>query len=921
MIEKTPETLEQFRAYIIRKVDEEKESGEKAKIAYIHQILPYLEHLTSEWGEDPKYYIDDQIQASYHSEDWEKLDIIVSDYYGVNCSSAYMSESELRKRFYFPKDILDLALQGKYDSFDEADEFFLFSKEIYSHKDDIRDIRFILITDKKCFTPDSPDKQELPDEENGLYTYHYNIQTLEKIHHLELLSEESFSNVEIDFQKNYSEKIPCLNVNFGDTEVEYSSYLGYIKGDLLAKLYKDYNTKLLEANVRVYLQNTPVNAGIMKTLTSKGNRNEKTRFFAYNNGISATAESVTLSGPDESGTCWIDKIKGLQIVNGGQTTASLFSAWNLSKKYVDGVYVQMKLTVPKDECNRRELNGKIAEYSNTQNQIKKTDFKTSDPYQVAIENLSQTTNIPRQNIHWFYERIRGLYKEKLRIFSSKEKSEKNNPVSFEDEFPSSRVITKTDLSIYYNSWNQLPHYAARGGEKNFKAFLKRIENKNGDIMIKPDVRYYQELIGMAILFISTDVLVADWQDVKRDCVYGHSKYGKGLKRGIVTYTLSLLSYLSKGRFNLIKIWDCQESHKLPKKSIQMPGYLEKVMLELIKFVEREIRAIPEGENSDPGEWIKDEKCWEHLKTVANRYNLSLPDDFYNHGYILTDVEAKEREEWLLSLHSEKDLENPENVLQPDNTETPDVKSENITSPEIIEPKNEQTSNDEKFSAKVSSVKLPEDLAGFLTKSSVMEISKFISQLQFDKAVDEDVIKILQRILAMRKARKRIPAKMIKDVVEGFSVDSQIHNSESDINRDNESSEVENNNIISENTISYDNTEIKSPVFEARSRKGGSGKLIVGENREFILLKGSVIPLIDTPSMRQGLIDKRDKWIADSSIVINQDKITATLAVDIVMHSSSEAAQLITANSTNGKTYWKCNGITLDDYLKKMGIND
>jgi hypothetical protein len=81
-----------------------------------------------------------------------------------------------------------------------------------------------------------------------------------------------------------------------------------------------------------------VNRGIRETLIHLPER-----FLAYNNGISATASKVELR--DLGGVSGIRRIHDFQIVNGGQTTASIHSSLMKKESDLTKVFVQMKLTV------------------------------------------------------------------------------------------------------------------------------------------------------------------------------------------------------------------------------------------------------------------------------------------------------------------------------------------------------------------------------------------------------------------------------------------------------------------------------------------------------------------------------------------------------------------------------------------------
>lgn len=105
--------------------------------------------------------------------------------------------------------------------------------------------------------------------------------------------------------------LPCL---LASETPDYKAYLCNIPGMVLAILYNKYGGRLLEGNVRSFLQvRGKVNKGIRYTIL-----NEPEMFFAYNNGIAATAYDMKVESIE--GISYITEITSLQIVNGGQTT-------------------------------------------------------------------------------------------------------------------------------------------------------------------------------------------------------------------------------------------------------------------------------------------------------------------------------------------------------------------------------------------------------------------------------------------------------------------------------------------------------------------------------------------------------------------------------------------------------------------------
>ena len=129
-----------------------------------------------------------------------------------------------------------------------------------------------------------------------------------------------------------------MKANLGD-DADYDAYLGIVPGKFLADIYLKYGSKLLQGNIRAFLSvRGKVNKGIRDTII-----NHPENFFTFNNGIAIVARSVSFS---DDGTL-ITSLKDPQIINGGQTTASLANA--IIKKEarhgMDNLYVPMKLTV------------------------------------------------------------------------------------------------------------------------------------------------------------------------------------------------------------------------------------------------------------------------------------------------------------------------------------------------------------------------------------------------------------------------------------------------------------------------------------------------------------------------------------------------------------------------------------------------
>lgn len=870
MTENTEISFEEFKEEIISSVEESISDSENsvAKLIFYEEMLEYNNGLSTLWDDDPRQFYDDRILAGNHSEDWKYLDIIIATYRGKNdLISGYTSEKILKREFIGAENLVLRALDGDYRDIEESNELRDFLKEISENRGHIQRIRYFLITDYPCITDSLPNGNE----KNKIIEYH--ILNLENTYR-NYVESHSERCIDIDLMDDFGEKIPCMKVGFANPDVEYISYLGYLKGGLLADLYEKYNERLLEGNIRVFLQTTvPVNKSIRSSLRSSEG---KSRFFAYNNGISATAESVVVSEPDAEGIRWIEKITNLQIVNGGQTTASIHSA-KKDRINIDGVYVQMKLTVPKDPAALSILNPKIAEYSNSQNQIKKADFTSNHEYHILLEKISREIPVPRKESQWFYERIRGQYNETRRLYGS-QTGKKKPAISFDTKYPKSRKLTKTELALYYNAWNQFPYFAALGGEKNFVKFNSLLKNEDGEINIRPDKRYYRELIAMAILFIRTDTMVADWQK-------DGSKYGTGYKREIVLYTISLLSYLTEQKLNLEIIWDYQEHHGAAKKTFRLPPDIEDYISKLILIAEEHVRHPP-VDRSDAREWAKTERSWISLKNQERVKHIPVPD-ILSQKYYMTAKQDEERKAWLkyiiISEPKEDSLSLPDSVPDeiPETSTTTEILTEETHTPDTHDNAAIQVRETNDYPAIRNILRNPGD---FLEKRNGLELYSVIKYLESSRLLSSEEIKIFYHIKQHWMRRKQCSEEVLSSAAHILDY------------------------VMRETSMNPGNPD--EDVFVYKTRRA-DGQMVIRDGK-YVVLKGSIISSYQTPGMHSIPRMKIDSLLQSGGLTSTADGYL--LNEDTQFETSGQAASFVAGNNSSGNECWKFNTMKLKDYL-------
>lgn len=403
--------------------------------------------------------------------------------------------------------------------------------------------------------------------------------------------------IEINLLEEFGyEGIPCLPSSETD---EYVAYLANIPGILLAKLYDKYQSRLLEGNVRSFLQTTgKVNKGIRTTIL-----NNPEMFFAYNNGIAATAEEIKTKVTDKG--LLITDLKSLQIVNGGQTTASLASALvndkNLnSLAQLEKIYVPMKLSVVTHQ-NAEELIPNISRYANSQNKVSDADLSSNHQFYREFERISRSllAPTPGHETYWYFERATGQYKQETYRKTATQKK------VFEKQNPKKQMFKKVDLAKYYNIYLQKPDVASAGGQKSFNAFgewMIKQWDKNENFVTQ---QFYKEVVCLGIFFKETDELVrkASWY--------------QSYKANIVAYALSMMFYQIQKQYpeyavDFNKIWRSQTLSNIWLLQIQKIAFLA------YENLVREDRPI-----ENVTEWAKRKACWEQAQKIA----IDFPEEF------------------------------------------------------------------------------------------------------------------------------------------------------------------------------------------------------------------------------------------------------------------------------------------------------
>ena len=467
-----------------------------------------------------------------------------------------------------------------FEALEESSDGYQAYKFIKGHKADIETVNIILLTNDETI-------RYIPDDVHyGKITVRFDVWDIERLYQSVLGGTAVERQLVVKLKKKYGESLPLIKVK-GDNEI-YDCYIGVISGELLARIYETEGQDLIQKNVRSFLQAIgKVNKGIKVSLA-----NEPQMFMAYNNGISTIAESIDFDECRSSGDIVnITEITGWQIVNGGQTTASIYNAYK-AKLPLEQVNVQIKLSVIKQKDRAEEIIHNISKYANSQNKINMSDFNANDAYHVKMERLSRATPIPvakgKSTDYWFYERARGQYLVELnRQPTAVAKKE------FKSRCPKNRCISKTVAAKCVMTYRGYPDIVSKGLETSFIYFSDMVSK--GEVP-EPSEQSYIEMIAKVILFNSCDEIIKNL------------KFG-GFKAQQDYYTVALFGKYYSDLFDPLEIWNRQSINAETAKTIE----------ELAYFVWNHFQN-PTVPGVNIGQWCKKEECWELLQArYENEY--------------------------------------------------------------------------------------------------------------------------------------------------------------------------------------------------------------------------------------------------------------------------------------------------------------
>ena len=516
------------------------------------------------------------------------LNLIILDFHPAS-EIRRLTGTEMDVAFRRLSNYLRQALDERWrDALEETSPAFGLADLIAQRWRNITRIRFLLVSNREL--SERVDGRAAGDIEGREVTY--SVWDIRRLHAHATVG-YGREDIEIDLVEDFGGALPILPAQ--QTETDHKSYLAVVPGEVLAEIYDRWGARLLEQNVRVFLQaRGKVNRGIRITL-----ENEPSMFFAYNNGITATAEQVDIA--NNGGRLLLRGLRNFQIVNGGQTTASIHVA-KLRKLDLSRTFVQMKLSVVTPE-RAMELVPQISEYANSQNRVSAADFFANHPFHVRIEEFSRRIHAPspdgtfRQS-KWFYERARGQYADAHANLTPAQRRK------FDLENPRSQLFTKTDLAKFLNVWEGRPHEVSLGAQKNFAAFARRIGQAWRQSPDDFNEAWYRVAVAKAIVFKSAERIVS-----------AQPWYQGGYRANIVAYTIAKIAHDVTGLDRAVDfdpIWQRQSQG----------ATLDEATATAAERVHEVLVHAPAG-ISNVTEWAKKQACWERVRKL----HIDWPDAF------------------------------------------------------------------------------------------------------------------------------------------------------------------------------------------------------------------------------------------------------------------------------------------------------
>lgn len=516
------------------------------------------------------------------SRDDEQLDLFVSLYDGME-SVAPVPDSETTqvagRCLAFLAKCAEGRLASRIDEANEAHELAQIIEMIFPKLDHIT---IHVLTDRVAKSKSFKSR-----EVNGK-TVRLEVMDIERLYR-HLSEGKPRDEMVLDFKSLSGAPLPCVLIPGQD--IVYSVALAALPGEALRVTYEKFGARLLEANVRSFLSATnKVNRGIRDTL-----RTSPEHFMAFNNGVVMIADEVGYEATADGGP-GIAWLRGVQIVNGGQTTASIYFT---KKKAADSdlrsVRVPAKIIIlggvgEDGEAAREVLVSNVSRFANSQSAVKVSDLSANRPFHRQLEQLSQSTFCPDGTTRWFYERAAGSYN----VMLARKGDTGPRLKKLKAEFPPTKKVNKTELAKCLMTWAGFPQIASFGLQKNFERFSQLLDEEEGAALWPiSSATDYKRLVAQVIVFRTVQKLV-------RPLV-------PAFQANVTVYTVALLSERLRAQIDLDRVWAEQA---MTPQAVALATTWAKQVYEALQ-VSAAGRMV--------SEWAKKQDCWEYVRS------LNLPE--------------------------------------------------------------------------------------------------------------------------------------------------------------------------------------------------------------------------------------------------------------------------------------------------------
>lgn len=465
--------------------------------------------------------------------------LLLSDFYNDGEKTS-LTDTRIKDLSRYMRNFIEEAYEGDIRKYCDDSDFIIdiakeFKRRIGKSKYDteILKFKFFIVTNAEL----SQQVKTLKQEELLDRPVELNVWDLGRFYQQEMSQVSEVITIET---QNYGlpEGIQCLKANIAD-HGDYDAYLAIAPGKFLADIYLDKGSRLLEGNVRSFLSaRGKVNSKIRETINSEEKRHN---FFIYNNGIAVVANRIQLS---EDGSRLLS-FEDFQIINGGQTTASLANSLIKKESNLQDIFVPMKLTVlnmaeektEEEQDKYNEMTKEISRCANSQNAVSDADFFSTHPFHIQMEKMSKkypappVDGKPFQTI-WYYERSRGRWEQEQMKMTPAQRDK------YKQIHPSNQVIKKEKLAKCLNSIFMNPHSVSAGSANNMKAFAGIVDDIWAKSQDNINEFFFHKAVASVILFDKVDNMInqSEW-------------YQKGGNKAMVTpYTIAkIISMVPKGK--------------------------------------------------------------------------------------------------------------------------------------------------------------------------------------------------------------------------------------------------------------------------------------------------------------------------------------------------------------------------------------